>query len=146
MAISTNSEELLSSPLTLDAAAAAPPPSAADATAGAGSGGGASSQEQRPAEKDAAAAGSDADAAQRDQAQRDLGGGDEVTNPLLHSTVKEGDAFVKRPEARGPGREPEGVGGALRRGWEELKVGGAKAPWVDTQVGSRRAGVHCYSD
>jgi hypothetical protein len=44
---------------------------------------------------------------------------------------------VRRPEAA-VGRD-EGVGEALRRGWDELKRGGAAAPYARTQV--RRAAV-----
>ncbi|KIY92622.1 hypothetical protein MNEG_15341, partial [Monoraphidium neglectum] len=60
---------------------------------------------------------------------------DPVANPYLHATEKQDDAFVKRegPTAGSGGDTDPGVGPALRRGWEELKVGGGKAPWVDTQ-------------
>lgn len=55
----------------------------------------------------------------------------------VHATRKEGDAFVRKPEASPGGGGGGGVGETLERGWEELKRGGAKAPWADTQASTR---------
>jgi hypothetical protein len=71
----------------------------------------------------------------------EAGGAAGAGSPYAHNTVKEGDAFVQRPEAPGPGRE-EGLGEKLRRGWDELKRGGGKAPYADTQV--RGEGQACW--
>jgi hypothetical protein len=64
----------------------------------------------------------------------DAAGGDATAGAAssgrdAHETVKEGDAFVRRPDAG-----EEGIGATLQRGWEDLKRGGSKAPWVDAQV------------
>ncbi|GBF91626.1 hypothetical protein Rsub_04366 [Raphidocelis subcapitata] len=117
--IASNTEELL---------AGGPGPEAADISGPGGTGGGGGA---------GGGAGPEASETGQQQGQAGSRGPEPGAAPaggrFAHSTVKEGDAFVRRPEAPRPGEGGGGVAEALARGWDELKRGGAKAPWVDTQ-------------